>query len=96
MGLLLSGHLCSSQPATDRSTQISRVLSKYVAEHGSELEEQGPAARQSAKILIMLPRAAEAYRRQIIQGLAGDQRAALKARMILRQLFGGEIRLVSG
>jgi len=42
----------------------------------------------------MLPRAAEACRRQITQGLAGDQRAALKARVILRQLFGGEIRLV--
>ncbi len=42
----------------------------------------------------MLPRAAEAYRRQITQGLAGDERAALKARVILRGLFNGVIRLV--
>ena len=42
----------------------------------------------------MLPRAAEAYRRQIEQGLDGDPRAALKARVILRDLFGGKIRLV--
>jgi hypothetical protein len=42
----------------------------------------------------MLPRAAELYRRQIAQGLDGDPRAALKARVILRELFGGKIRLV--
>jgi hypothetical protein len=33
-------------------------------------------------------RAADAYRRQIEQGLDGDPRAALKARVILRDLFG--------
>ena len=42
----------------------------------------------------MLPKAADAYRRQIEQGLDGDPRAALKARVILRELFGGKIRLV--
>jgi hypothetical protein len=42
----------------------------------------------------MLPRGAEAYRRQITLGLDGDPRAALKARVILRELFGGKIRLV--
>jgi hypothetical protein len=52
------------------------------------------AATADGWALTILPRAAEAYRRQITQGLAGDQRAALKARVILRQLFGGEIRLV--
>jgi hypothetical protein len=58
------------------------------------LQEQQPAAKRSAKVLAMLPRAAEAYRRQIVLGLEGDARAALKARVILRELFGGEIRLV--
>ena len=42
----------------------------------------------------MLPRAAEAYRRQIKLGLDGDEREALKARVLLRELFGGEVRLV--
>jgi site-specific DNA recombinase len=59
-----------------------------------ELETEGPDAKQSARVLTMLPQAAEAYRRQITQGLAGDLRAALKARVLLRELFGGEIRLV--
>jgi hypothetical protein len=59
-----------------------------------ELQNQQPAAKQSAKILTMLPRAAEAYRRQIAQGLDGDEREALKARVLLRELFGGEVRLV--
>lgn len=59
-----------------------------------ELEEQGPAAKPSSRLFTMLPQAAEAYRRQITQGLAGDPRAALKARMLLKDLFGGEIRIV--
>jgi hypothetical protein len=42
----------------------------------------------------MLPQGVEAYRRQLTQGLAGDPRAALKARMLLKDLFGGEIWLV--
>jgi site-specific DNA recombinase len=76
-------------PADEIQAAVDRAESKR-----RELEEQGPAARRSAKILTMLPRAAEAYRREITQGLAGNQRAALKARVILQQLFGGEIRLV--
>lgn len=46
------------------------------------------------KAFAMLPRAAEAYRRQIALGLEGEPHAALKARSILRSLFGGKIRLV--
>lgn len=46
----------------------------------------------ATKVFTMLPRAAEAYRRQI--GLEGEPRATLKARSILRELFGGKIRLV--
>src|SRR5205807_4812086 len=59
-----------------------------------ELEDSQPEARRSARILTLLPKAADAYRRQIILGLAGNPRAAGKARLILRELFGGEIRLV--
>ena len=36
----------------------------------------------------MLPKAAEAYRKQIERGLDGDTRAAAKARVILRDLLG--------
>jgi site-specific DNA recombinase len=60
----------------------------------SELQGSQHTAMPSAKMFTMLPRAAEAYRRQITLGLDGDPRAALKARSILRELFGGKIRLV--
>lgn len=59
-----------------------------------ELEEQQHGSLQGVNVLTFLPRAAELYRRQIALGLEGDPRATLKARMILRDLFGGEIRLV--
>jgi hypothetical protein len=58
-----------------------------------ELEQQQPEARASAKVLSMLPRAADVYRRQVQQGLDGDPRAALKARVFLREWFGGKVRL---
>ena len=58
----------------------------------SDLQDQQHRAIPSAKMFTMLPRAAEAYRRQITLGLDGDPRAALKARSILRELFGGKIR----
>ncbi len=41
----------------------------------------------------MLPKAAKLYTRQIEMGLAGDEREALKARVFLREAFGGEIKL---
>jgi hypothetical protein len=47
----------------------------------------------SDKVLSALPRAAALYKRQIALGLAGDRRAADKARVLLRNLFGGHIRL---
>jgi DNA invertase Pin-like site-specific DNA recombinase len=52
-----------------------------------------PEAKQSAKLLTAIPRAAEEYRREVTGGLEGDPRAAARARVILRKLLG-EIRLV--
>ena len=43
----------------------------------------------------MLPKAAEAYRRQIAQGLDNDPRAALKARAILRKLLPANVRVMA-
>jgi hypothetical protein len=59
-----------------------------------ELVEQQPDSMASAKILAMLPKAAEVYREQVVLGLDGDPRASLKARVFLRELFSGEIRPV--
>ena len=47
-------------------------------------------------MLAAIPRAAALYKQQIELGLDGDPRAALKARVILRQLFNGEIVLRPG
>ena len=59
-----------------------------------ELQGLDATTLQSAKMFGMLPRAVEIYRRQIALGLEGDPRATTKARAIVRDLFGGEIRLV--
>jgi hypothetical protein len=48
--------------------------------------------KQSAKLLSILPRAAQLYRRQIEEGLDGNPREALKARVFLREWFSGKIR----
>ena len=56
-----------------------------------EMAAAAPAAKQSAKILGLLPKAADMYRKQIAAGSDGDPRAALKARVILRELFGGKV-----
>jgi hypothetical protein len=49
---------------------------------------------ESAKIISVIPRAAEEYREQIRLGLKGDEIASLSARCFLRQLFGGAIKLM--
>ena len=59
-----------------------------------ELQAQQPEALQSAKVLTMLPKAAAVYRKQIAEGLNGNAWEALKARIFLRDWFGGAIRLV--
>jgi site-specific DNA recombinase len=59
-----------------------------------KLLDQEPAARHAAKVLTMLPKAAELARREVAQALAGDSRASLKARVILREAYEGGIRLV--
>jgi site-specific DNA recombinase len=58
-----------------------------------ELMQKQPEAKISAKVRAMLPKAAELYRRQIAKGLEGDEREALKARVFLREAFGGAIQL---
>lgn len=60
-----------------------------------ELIDVRPAERESARVLTMLPKAAEFYRDQIDRGLGGDLVAAAKARTILRELLG-EIMLLPG
>ncbi len=58
-----------------------------------ELLSAQPAGRASAKVLAMLPKAADAYRTQIKEGLTGQPREAARARAALKQLVGGQIKL---
>src|SRR5262249_51763708 len=53
-----------------------------------ELESQQPEAKASARVLSILPKAAELYRRQIANGIDGDAREASKARVVLKEMFG--------
>jgi site-specific DNA recombinase len=57
-----------------------------------ELADLSSGVNDSAKVLTMLPKAAELYRKQISDGLDGSPEAAAKARTILRDMIG-EIRL---
>jgi site-specific DNA recombinase len=75
-------------PADEIQAAIDRAEAKR-----QELAAQLPEAKQSAKVLSFLPRAAHLYCRQITLGLHGDPRAALQARVFLREWFGGKIRL---
>jgi len=72
--------------------EIEAALARAEAKR-QELQAQQPGAKQYTKVLSILPRAAELYRRQTAQGLDGDPRAALRARVFLRDWFGGKIRL---
>jgi septal ring factor EnvC (AmiA/AmiB activator) len=60
-----------------------------------ELLDVRPAERENARVLALMPRAAELYREQIDLGLGGDPGAAAKARTILRDMLG-EIMLSPG
>jgi site-specific DNA recombinase len=60
-----------------------------------ELLDVRPAERENARVLALMPKAAEMYREQIDLGLGGDPSAATKARTILREMLG-EITLSPG
>jgi hypothetical protein len=49
---------------------------------------QQPEAKQQARILTMLPKAAASHLAMIDEDLAGDARAAAKGRVILRDMIG--------
>ena len=53
-----------------------------------------PSMANITRLIAMLPSAAEDFREQIKQGLAGDRAASMRARIVLRQLFGGQIKVL--
>jgi hypothetical protein len=60
-----------------------------------ELTQGAPARNEGARILALLPGAADEFRREIERARRGESAAALKARVTLRKLLG-DIRLEPG
>ncbi len=77
-----------SQGDPDLEPDEIQVAIDLAEEKRKDLIRAQPASKESAKLISLLPKAAEAYRRQIAQGLDDDPRAAGKARVILRKLLG--------
>jgi hypothetical protein len=69
------------------SEEIQTVINRLLHDR-ERLEVAQPGEQLGENVVTVLPNAAELYRRQITQGLDGDPRAALKARLALRKLCG--------
>ena len=72
--------------------EIEAALTKAQEKRRSLLN--AASSVNTAQLLEMLPSAAEDFRQQIGKGLAGDHGAALRARVVLRQYFGGQIKVL--
>ena len=72
--------------------ELEAALSK--AEEKRRVLLNGPSVTNGARVIAMLPSAAADFREQIKHGLAGDKGASLKARVVLRQYFGGQIKMI--
>jgi len=59
-----------------------------------ELQQAQIGSTETGRLLAVLPQAAELYRKQIELGINGNLTAKLKARLLLRELTGGRIRVV--
>lgn len=76
------------------SDEIQAAIERAGQKRQKLLEMHGELA-QPANVTSILPQAAALYRAQIAEGLDGNTKAALKARVILRALLG-KIRLSPG
>lgn len=74
--------------------ELQAAIDRAEAKCGQAFDVQ-PTERENARVLAMLPRTAELYRKQIDQGLGGDPAASAKARTILREMLS-EIMLSPG
>ena len=67
--------------------KLLRGVDRAEAKRRSLMAAQ-PEAKQRARVLALLPKAAAMYLKQLEAGLAGDPRAVLRARHILRDYLG--------
>jgi hypothetical protein len=61
-----------------------------------DLIQRQPAHRASARIINVLPRAAAECRKTFSQGLQGNPHQNEQARLVLREIFGGQVELKPG
>lgn len=100
-GLLICGScgthyvLADARSDPDMEPDEIQAVIDRAEQKRQHIADRQPAAKASARILVMLSRAAEFYRREIADGLAGNELAVLKARMILREILG-TVRLNAG
>jgi hypothetical protein len=73
--------------------ELQAVIEKAEAKHRELHSQQLGANLPTSKLLALMPRAAEIYRRQVALGLDGNPQAALKVRLFSREWFGAKIRL---
>lgn len=80
------------------SEDIQSVIDKKVLRRAELIALQRPIAHKRAdSVIAMLPRAAQLYRDEIRAGLSGDDpEAVAKARVTLREMLGGNVRLERG
>ncbi len=76
-----------------QADEIQAVIDTAEAKRRELQEQQLGASLPMAKALAIMPRTAELYRRQVAKGIDGNPQAAQKARVFLREWFGGKIRL---
>jgi site-specific DNA recombinase len=74
------------------SDELEGALAKAEEKRRSLLS--APSVAGVSRAIAMLPSAAEDLRRQIKLGLAGNVNASLRARVALRQYFGGQIKML--
>ena len=84
----LDDRLTRLRAMADLTEDERQVLIDKAEAKRKELLSQQPAAKQQAKILTMLPKAAASYLRQIEEGLGGNTRAAAKGRLVVKDLIG--------
>jgi hypothetical protein len=76
-----------------QADELQAVIDMAEAKRRELQAQQLGANLPMAKALAIMPRTAELYRRQVALGLDGNPQAAQKARVFLREWFGGKIRL---
>jgi hypothetical protein len=76
-----------------RIALMEKEMTEYCRQQMRAVQAQAAEAPHELRVFSILPRAAEMFRQQVIAGLDGNAKEALKAREVLRQMFDGHVDL---